>query len=183
MRLLKLNIVNDIPSSVGSQPINRLVQVLNEATPSWIIPGVINLKLVDDEEIQALNKSYSGNDYATDVLTFSYVESGFDSKVSGNLELPELGDMVISLETAGRQAVSAGITTAEELATLALHGILHVHGFDHNELQDQAEMDQIQSDFLAKAKIMLSILLIVLRVWELLWEQWRCLSCSRFLLA
>lgn len=146
MTVFALNIVGDM-SNIDVAPIQRVVAVLNQLQPDWLSSGSINLKLVDDAEIQALNKDYSGNDYPTDVLSFSYIEDGVEA-VEG-----ELGDMVISLETAQRQAADAGTTTADELATLVLHGILHVNGFDHAVAQDRDTLDRLQADILANAGV------------------------------
>lgn len=83
------------------------------------------LALVTDDRIRALNREFRGYDEATDVLSFS----------SGEPEAPGspryLGDIVISVETASRQARRRGTGLARELRLLTLHGFLHLLGYDH----------------------------------------------------
>jgi rRNA maturation RNase YbeY len=144
---IDINLVEPVPA-IEREPLGRLVAVLNELEPEFVSQsGGINLKLVDDASIRALNKQYSGNDYATDVLSFSYIENG-QPAIEG-----ELGDMAISLETAARQAAQAGTSLGDEVATLALHGMLHIYGLDHTEEDQRAAMDKLQADILAAAAI------------------------------
>jgi probable rRNA maturation factor len=107
--------------------------------------GVINIKLVDDQEIAELNEQYSGNAYPTDVLTFAYSED--------EIEDGELADIVISSETAARQATEAGIKLPDEVALLALHGILHAIGLDHHDGESRNQVETVQSEVLTRAGI------------------------------
>lgn len=119
----------------------KVVVMLNELSPDWIRSGSINLKLVDDKAIRELNREYAGIDEPTDVLAFPYDEG------------EELGDIAISQDTAERQAQTAGTSLDEEMATLALHGILHIYGFDHATATQREVMDRIQREILAKAGV------------------------------
>lgn len=101
--------------------------------------GSINLKLISDAEIRQLNKEFAHIDEVTDVLSFPY---------RGD---KELGDVAISLETAQRQADSAGINLPDELGTLMVHGILHILGLDHQDAAGQAKMDKYQEQILKAA--------------------------------
>jgi probable rRNA maturation factor len=92
--------------------------------------------LVSDEQMQALNRNFRGYDRPTDVLSFP----AGDSSPPG--EEPYLGDVVISAETARRQAIKRGSTLPRELRVLALHGYLHLHGYDHDT--DDGEMRRIE---------------------------------------
>ena len=85
----------------------------------------LSLSLVRDAEIRRLNRDYRGKDRPTDVLSFSLREGEF-AEVS-----TALGDVVISLESAARQAAEHGLTLAEETDRLLVHGILHLAGYDH----------------------------------------------------
>ncbi len=80
----------------------------------------------DDEYIRELNRSYRNIDTPTNVLSFSMLEGEFTEK-GGNL----LGDLVISAQTAHREAQKAGISLNERLSQLLVHGILHLVGYDH----------------------------------------------------
>jgi probable rRNA maturation factor len=146
LKKLELNIAGDVPADLNLAPLERTVAMVNELQAPWLQSGVVNLKLVDDAAIKELNSKYSGNDEATDVLSFSYVEDG--EPVEG-----ELGDMVISLQTAERQADQAGTSLSEELALLVLHGCLHILGFDHQTGTDQQRLDNLQSDILSAANV------------------------------
>ncbi|MBD2326775.1 rRNA maturation RNase YbeY [Alkalinema sp. FACHB-956] len=89
----------------------------------------LSLRLTDDREIHTLNRDFRQKDQPTDVLSFAALE--VDAP-----ELPEeeplyLGDIIISVETAERQAVSQGHPLKVELAWLAAHGLLHLLGWDH----------------------------------------------------
>jgi probable rRNA maturation factor len=85
----------------------------------------LSLRLVRDPEIRALNRDYRGRDRATDVLSFSLREGEFGDVTEA------IGDVVISLDTAARQAEEHGFTVGEEVERLLVHGILHLAGFDH----------------------------------------------------
>lgn len=95
------------------------------------------LSLVDDAEIRALNHEYAGQDHATDVLSFSQREGVLPSRAAG-IEL--LGDVVVSAETALRQAEAAGRPLGDELLHLAVHGIAHLLGFDHRDRDEERRM-------------------------------------------
>ena len=105
--------------------------------------GDVNLKLIDDAEIKELNKNYNGNAYSTDVLTFAYREEDPDNET--------LADIAISKETALRQSQAAGTSIADEVALLAVHGILHALGYDHGDDEGQAEIEGLQQSAIKKA--------------------------------
>ena len=105
--------------------------------------GNVNLKLVDDTEIAALNEQYTGNAYATDVLTFNYREDGVTTG--------DVADIAMSLETATRQATEAGVSQAEEVALLVVHGLLHVLGYDHQTAADRRTLEGLQRRILVSA--------------------------------
>lgn len=86
----------------------------------------LTVSLVGDGEIHGLNRDYRGKDRPTDVLAFALREG---EPVPGAGD--ELGDLVISLDTAARQAAERGRTIAEEVRTLLVHGLLHLLGYDH----------------------------------------------------
>ncbi|HUC20984.1 MAG TPA: rRNA maturation RNase YbeY, partial [Candidatus Polarisedimenticolaceae bacterium] len=106
--------------------------------------GTINLKLVDDAEIAGLNQHSTGENHATDVLTFNYQENQ-------DATYGELADIVISTETAERQAAVSGTRIEEEVALLAVHGILHVLGYDHAQASDRDKLDQLQAAIMDSA--------------------------------
>lgn len=86
----------------------------------------VSIWLCDDAEIKALHAQYFGIDEPTNVISFSQREGDF-----GEVEPEMLGDIVISFETASRDAAEAGKSLDDEVLFLTIHGLLHLHGFDH----------------------------------------------------
>ncbi len=91
----------------------------------------LSIALVDDREIRKLNGDWRGRKRATDVLSFSLLE-GEGTPHRGKL----LGDIVISVETAARQASSRHRGLDDEVARLVIHGLLHILGHDHEDAGD-----------------------------------------------
>ncbi len=101
--------------------------------------------LVDDSVMRELNRAYRNIDRTTDVLAFALNEGDFPDP---NPEM--FGDIVVSVETAVRQAAAAGHSTEQELACLLVHGALHLLGYDHEGPRDNAErMARRESEILA----------------------------------
>jgi probable rRNA maturation factor len=98
----------------------------------------LSLTVVDDAAIRELNRDHRGKDKPTDVLSFPMFESG-DASHAGVERM--LGDVVISVETARRQAADYDAPVQRELYRLLIHGILHVLGHDHEEAAERAEME------------------------------------------
>ena len=104
----------------------------------------LSILLTDDDSIRELNRAYRQKDAPTDVLSFSQHEGEpFVSPV------PMLGDLVISLQTAERQAVERGHSLAAEVRVLLVHGLLHLLGHDHIEGQDRQSMADAEDALLA----------------------------------
>lgn len=96
----------------------------------------IDIILLSDRRIRTLNKQYLQHDYATDVITFPLDEQ------------PLYGEIYVSLETARRQANEYGVTVVNELCRLAVHGALHLLGYDDATLEDRAAMHKLESKFI-----------------------------------
>jgi probable rRNA maturation factor len=107
--------------------------------------GTMTIALVSDARMRALNRRYRGKDYATDVLSFPVLADLPDRpaapRSSGQVR-SHLGDIVIARGVAGRQARAAGHGTPEELRILALHGLLHLLGYDHE--RDHGQMARLE---------------------------------------
>ncbi|HHY67375.1 MAG TPA: rRNA maturation RNase YbeY, partial [Alicyclobacillus sp.] len=109
--------------------------------------------LVDDERIHELNRDYRGVDRPTDVLSFAMREGeGEPVQTEEGREL--LGDIVISVETAERQANQYGHSLRRELAFLAVHGFLHLLGYDHQSPEQERVMFGKQEEVLSALGIM-----------------------------
>ncbi len=102
----------------------------------------ITLQLTDDQTIREFNRQYRGIDEATDVLSF---ENAFIDPESGETYL---GDILISYETARRQADARGLEMMAEIEMLLVHGILHLAGMDHASRCEWEEMSALQDAIL-----------------------------------
>ena len=89
----------------------------------------LSVALVGDREIASLNEGYLGHEGPTDVISFALHESGD----------PPLGDVYVCVDQAARQAADFGATVPEEVLRLAVHGTLHVLGYDHPEGEGRVE--------------------------------------------
>jgi probable rRNA maturation factor len=117
----------------------------------------IGLRLTDDAEIQALNAQYRQQNKPTDVLSFATLEVFPQSQeISGAMPL-YLGDIVISVDTAKRQAQQQGHSLATELAWLAAHGLLHLLGWDHPDEETETRMLKQQAILLKAIGIAIDI--------------------------
>lgn len=102
--------------------------------------GELSLLIVDDSRIEKLNKTYLGRNGPTNVIAFPMREGEF-SDISPNL----LGDVVISMDTARREAEAARITPDQRFLELLVHGILHLFGYDHEQDEARARVMEAKS--------------------------------------
>jgi len=91
----------------------------------------LSLSFVDDAEMLEINSQYRGKEVTTNVLSFP-MDDGDSSFVS-----PLLGDVIISCETAAREADERGVTLSQRYSQLLVHGILHLAGYDHELGEDE----------------------------------------------
>ena len=125
------------------------------------IKSEISILFVDDDEIQVLNRDYRGKDKPTDVLSFPQIEIGKGIgrgkgekktrkySLPSPLPIPVLGDVVISLETAKRQAKERGHPFIREVLILLTHGILHLLGYDHEgDRKEAVEMRRMEKEII-----------------------------------
>lgn len=109
----------------------------------------LSVLLVNDRRMRVLNRQYRGRDKTTDVLSFAMREG---EPMPGEPLL--LGDVVISLPTAGRQAAEKGHSLEREVAILLIHGILHLLGYDHEQGEREAQrMERLEKRLLAKIEM------------------------------
>jgi probable rRNA maturation factor len=101
--------------------------------------GSVTVVLVSDRRMRTLNRVWRGVDRATDVLSFPMTKP---PRAGGRTPQPHLGDIVIATGVAERQAREAGHSTTTELRVLALHGLLHVFGYDHK--RDSGAMARLE---------------------------------------
>ncbi|WP_315025563.1 rRNA maturation RNase YbeY [Abiotrophia defectiva] len=157
--------------AVGQEKL--LHEVIEAAAKYLKLPeGIeLDLSIVSNEEIQALNRDYRGLDKPTDVLSFALTEVSSEYDVDfAHLDLAEeaeetedleetefedeeaipqhLGDIIISYPRAQEQAQDYGHSLDRELAFLAVHGFLHLNGYDHQTEEEAKEMFRIQEEVL-----------------------------------
>lgn len=106
-----------------------------------------NIIFVDDVQIQNMNKQYRKIDKVTDVISFALCDDDENEMVD------ELGDIFIDLQQARRQAETYGHTIEREVAFLAVHGYLHLCGYDHMTKEEELKMFQKQDEILLHAGI------------------------------
>ncbi|MBY0220948.1 rRNA maturation RNase YbeY [Mammaliicoccus sciuri] len=129
-----------------------ITDLLNHAAKMEDLEGLYELSItfMDDDAIQAVNAEFRGKDKPTDVISFALEElSEGEVAIVHEGDMPVvLGDIIISIETAQRQAVEYNHTFQRELGFLALHGFLHLLGYDHIEEDDEKEMFGRQTEIL-----------------------------------
>ena len=104
--------------------------------------GELAIALVTDRHIRKLNRQYRDKDYATDVLSFAQDP---DLRTRGPADPRFFGDIVIATGVARRQARQRGHSYATELRVLALHGFLHLLGYDHDDPEDHGRMARAEA--------------------------------------
>ncbi len=105
-------------------------------------PCALTLSLTDEARVHDLNQQFAGIDSATDVLSFPAENEPYATDPG---DPPYLGDVIVAYPIAEQQAAAAGIPLLVELQTLAIHGTLHLLGYDHDTPDRQAEMWALQS--------------------------------------
>jgi probable rRNA maturation factor len=127
----------------------RLRRVLRGAARALDVAGELTLLLTGDRRVRGLNARYRGKDQPTDVLSFPGPCAGHRASPARRAGCAacargaaELGDVVISVETAARNARALGRSLPRELDVLALHGFLHALGYDHET--DDGTMDRLE---------------------------------------
>ena len=152
----------------GAEPWHGLLsgwlgELAKDVPPALQSPAYsLGLSLVGDGEIAALNGDWRQKPEPTDVLAFAAQDEGLEQAPAmpmpawtdedGEGEPLELGDIVISLETAARQAVEHGHSLERELLFLASHGLLHLLGWDHPDDASLAAMLARQEQLLASTQ-------------------------------
>jgi probable rRNA maturation factor len=129
-------------SGIDGRRLKRTVRSLLKAVGED--DSSISVSLVNDDEIRELNKAHRGKDKPTDVLSFPLIHSTLsEHPKDGDPELDErlLGDIVISVDTARRQAEDYDAALQDEVDRLLIHGVLHILGHDHEEAGERARME------------------------------------------
>jgi probable rRNA maturation factor len=129
-----VSVTADLEGVIGAA-INQIQDILDR--PKL---GELSIALVDDADIQALNRDYRHKDKATNVLSFPQ-------------EGPFLGDIVLALETVQREAAEKSISLEHHVSHLLIHGFLHLQGYDHETDETAREMEALEIAALAALNI------------------------------
>ncbi|MBA4535869.1 rRNA maturation RNase YbeY [Bacillus aquiflavi] len=109
----------------------------------------MSVTFVTNERIKEMNKEYRGKDYPTDVISFAMEEMGEGEIQVSGADMPRvLGDIIISVQKAKEQADEYGHSFMRELGFLAVHGFLHLLGYDHETEGEEKQMFSRQKDIL-----------------------------------
>jgi probable rRNA maturation factor len=111
-------------------------------------PAELAIVLGDDSAIRALNRDWRGKDAPTNVLSFPAAAEGKARSAS-----PYIGDIVIAYQTVAREAVAEGKPFSHHLAHLAIHGFLHLLGYDHENDHDAQKMERLERKILKRMAI------------------------------
>ena len=137
-------ITDEVESGLAEELFRQAADAVFEELEIEFEECEVSLLICDDAQIKQLNMEYRQKDYATDVLSFPMTE---DPYTEGGM----LGDIVISLDTAKKQASEADIALEREISFLFIHGLLHLMGFDHELGQEEEEeMFTLQEEILLK---------------------------------
>ena len=138
MKIVKINLYNQT-----SEDIKEIKKLLKKVFRSIKQKNNMQIIFVSQEEIRELNKTFRNIDKSTDVLSFPN-DDELDSSI---------GDIFISIEQARLQANDYGHSFEREIGFLAVHGYLHLLGFDHHSESEEKLMIEAQENILKKAKL------------------------------
>jgi probable rRNA maturation factor len=122
--------------------------VLAAAKAASTSAAELAIVLADDSAVRTLNHDWRGKDAATNVLSFPAASAGKTGPAS-----PYIGDIVIAYQTVAREALDEGKPFNHHLAHLAIHGYLHLLGYDHDNDRDADKMERLERKALAQLAI------------------------------
>lgn len=128
-----------LADGVPRKDIRRWVQAAQFA------PAEFTIRFVGEDEGRELNRDYRGKDYATNVLTFAYAdgeEVAEDDVVQA--------DIVLCVDVLLKEAAERGLPVVQHAAHLVVHGVLHAQGYDHEDDEEAAEMEGLETEILGK---------------------------------
>jgi probable rRNA maturation factor len=140
----------DVDSAMITQALESTLALVNRLSSSIPIePNSVTVVMTDKATLQQLNQQYRGLNVPTDVLSFENVPDPDFPAMDEDL-LGYLGEIVIAYPVAQAQALAAGHTVQAEITLLAVHGLLHLLGFDHDTPQSKNKMWAAQHQVMAE---------------------------------
>lgn len=140
----------DETETLEKQDMEFVQQLLEHAAKKeQLTDSEVSVTFVTNEMIRDINREYRGKDQPTDVISFAMEELGEgETAIIGSTEPRMLGDIIISLDRTKEQAADYGHSFKRELGFLAVHGFLHLLGYDHMNEKDEKEMFSRQEEIL-----------------------------------
>ena len=144
--MINLETALDLPFDIA-----LLEQAAHAALDHQSADGDLTIVLTDDEQLHHLNRDYLGVDAPTDVLSFPASET--DPETGRRY----LGDILLSVSRAETQARAAGHPLVDEARLLVVHGVLHLLGHDHAEVDEKAKMWKAQGEVLERFGVKVNV--------------------------
>jgi probable rRNA maturation factor len=141
----------DETNNVSNEQIDVIEKLLNFAAAKLAIEdgSEVSVTFVTNERIREINREYRDKDAVTDVISFALEEIGEGEVELVGADIPRiLGDIIISIAKAKEQAEEYGHSFMREFGFLAVHGFLHLLGYDHMTEEDEREMFTLQKEIL-----------------------------------
>ncbi len=145
----------DETESLNQQELDFVQKILEHAAKEeGMGQSEVSVTFVTNEMIRDINREYRGKDQPTDVISFAMEELGEgETAIIGSTEPRMLGDIIISLDRTKEQAADYGHSFERELGFLAVHGFLHLLGYDHMTEEDEKKMFSRQEEILVSLGI------------------------------
>jgi probable rRNA maturation factor len=141
----------DETDNITKEQIDEIEKLLNFAAAKLAIEAgsEVSVTFVTNERIREINREYRNKDAVTDVISFALEELGEGEVELIGTDMPRiLGDIIISIAKAKEQAEEYGHSFMREFGFLAVHGFLHLLGYDHMTEEDEHEMFTLQKEIL-----------------------------------
>jgi probable rRNA maturation factor len=146
---MEIEIFNETKEDLAEE-LKELKKLLENVSKDEGLDNILfNVIIVDNSKIRELNRDYRNIDRETDVISFALE----DDKSFNLEEIRVLGDIYISIEKARSQALEYGHSFKRELSFLAIHGFLHLLGYDHMEREEEEIMFKKQEEVLSRYEI------------------------------
>jgi probable rRNA maturation factor len=146
---MEIEIFNETNEDLEKE-LSELKELLMNVSKDEGLDNILfNVIIIDNDRIRQLNNNYRGIDRETDVISFALE----DDKTFNLEEIRVLGDIYISVEKARSQAIEYGHSFKRELSFLAIHGFLHLLGYDHMEKEEEEIMFKKQEEVLSRYEI------------------------------